>query len=216
MSVRVASWRERLEASKCPSRQPVPRAPDGTAQRKVMTSQKTTVGLKKKADVAVRQQLRRILASETFRQVGRLQSFLKFTVEEMVAGRSDMLKEFPIGIEVFGKGASFDPRMDPLVRVQARRLRTRLAQYYREEGQNDEIVIELPKGGYEPFFHWRETSAMKQSVSAALVSKNTILVQPFEDDSPNRDLSHFCNGLKQEIIQALTKMGTVRVAASNR
>ena len=59
-------------------------------------------------------------------------------------------KEFLIGVEVFGKEGSFDPRMDPIVRVQARRLRTRLTRYYREEGQTDEILIELPKGGYVP------------------------------------------------------------------
>jgi serine/threonine-protein kinase len=180
-----------------------------------MSPRSAALAVKKETDEKVRQQLRRILASKAFRQADRLQSFLGFIVEEMLAGRSDKLKEFLIGVEVFGKGSSFDPRMDPLVRVQARRLRTRLARYYREEGQNDEIVIELPKGGYEPIFQRRETSVMKRSVSSALVSRNTILVQPFEDDSPNRELAYFCNGLKQEIIHALAKMDTVRVAASD-
>jgi serine/threonine-protein kinase len=106
--------------------------------------------------------------------------------------------------------------MDPLVRVQARRLRARLDRYYREEGQNDRIVIELPKGGYEPAFQRRETSGMKRSVSAALVSRNTIFVQAFEDDSPDHELAYFCRGLKQEIIHALAKVEMVRVAASDR
>ncbi|HEV3483609.1 MAG TPA: tetratricopeptide repeat protein [Candidatus Acidoferrales bacterium] len=172
--------------------------------------------MNKQTDKKVRQQLSRILGSKAFRQVERLQSFLSFIVEEMVAGRGDKLKEFLVGVEVFGKGASFDPRMDPLVRVQARRLRTRLARYYQEEGQNDEVVIELPKGGYEPVFQLRETSGMKRSVSAALVSRNTILVQLFDDDSPNRELAYFCSGLKQEIIHALAKVDTVRVATSDR
>jgi serine/threonine-protein kinase len=136
-------------------------------------------------------------------------------VEEMVAGRSDKLKEFVIGVEVFGKEVSFDPRMDPLVRVQARRLRIRLERYYREEGQNDEIVIELPKGGYEPAFQRRDTTGMKRSVAAALVSRNTILVQPFDDASPHRELEYFCIGLKQEIIHALAKVDNMRVAASD-
>ncbi len=179
-----------------------------------MVNKSTTIAVSKETDEKIREQLRRILASKSFRQVDRLQSFLSFIVEEMLAGRGDKLKEFLIGVEVFGKESSFDPRMDPLVRVQARRLRTRLVRYYREEGQNDEIVIELPKGGYEPVFQRRETSAMKRTVSAALVSRNTILVRPFDDDSSGHDLSYFCNGLKQEIIHALSGMESLRVAAS--
>ncbi len=184
------------------------------ANRRSMTNKSTTIAVSKETDEKIREQLRRILASKAFRQVDRLQSFLGFIVEEMLAGRGDKLKEFLIGVEVFGKESSFDPRMDPLVRVQARRLRTRLVRYYREEGQNDEIVIELPKGGYEPVFQRRETSGMKRSVSAALVSRNTILVRPFDDDSSSRDLGYFCSGLKQEIIHALSGMENVRVAAS--
>jgi TolB-like protein/Tfp pilus assembly protein PilF len=179
-----------------------------------MTSKSTTLSAGKETDDKVRQQLRRILGSKTFRQVDRLQSFLTFVVDEMLEGRGDKLKEFLIGVEVFGKEESFDPRMDPLVRVQARRLRARLVRYYREEGQNDEVVIELPKGGYEPVFHRREITGMKRTVSAALVSRNTILVRPFEDDSPGRELGYFCNGLKQEIIHVLSGMESVRVAAS--
>ena len=179
-----------------------------------MTNKNTTIAVSKETDEKLREQLRRILASKAFRQVDRLQSFLSFIVEEMLAARGDKLKEFVIGVEVFGKESSFDPRMDPLVRVQARRLRTRLVRYYREEGQNDEIVIDLPKGGYEPIFQRRETSAMRRTVSAALVARNTILVRPFDDDSSSRDLAYFCNGLKQEIVHALSGMENVRVAAS--
>jgi TolB-like protein/Tfp pilus assembly protein PilF len=179
-----------------------------------MSGKSTTLSVNKETDEKVRQQLRRILGSKSFRQVDRLQSFLTFIVEEMLAGRGDKLKEFLIGVEVFGKESSFDPRMDPLVRVQARRLRSRLVRYYREEGQNDEIVVELPKGGYEPVFQRRESTGMKRTVSAALVSRNTILVKAFEDDSAGHELAYFCNGLKHEIVHALSGLNTVRVAVS--
>jgi serine/threonine-protein kinase len=181
-----------------------------------MAGKSTTLAVSKDTDEKVRLQLRRILTSKSFRQVDRLQGFLTFVVEEMLSGRGDKLKEFLIGVEVFGKEASFDPRMDPLVRVQARRLRARLVRYYREEGQNDEVVIELPKGGYEPVFQRREVTGMKRSVSAALVSRNTILVQAFEDDTPNRELGYFCNGLRHEIIHVLSGMDNVRIAASEQ
>src|ERR1700682_371661 len=131
----------------------------------------------------IRHELDRILSSKAFRQVDRLQRFLGFVVNETVAGRGDNLKEFLIGIEVFGKESSFDPRMDPIVRVQARRLRARLSRYYREEGSGDEIVIQLPKGGYAPLFQQVEVGEPKHSVASVLASRNTIMVLPYVDDS---------------------------------
>src|SRR6187431_1209330 len=134
------------------------------------------------SDKAVRQQLTRILTSKTFSQVDRLKRFVDFIVTESVEGRGSDLKEYVIGVQVFGKEASFDPRTDPIVRVQARRLRTRLARYYQDEGNADEIVVDLPKGGYAPVFKPRgDAPAAKRSVAAALVGRNTVAVLPWAD-----------------------------------
>ena len=113
-------------------------------------------------ELEVRQQLDRILNSKTFQQVQRLKRFVSFVVLETKDGRGDQLKEFVVGVQVFDKESSFDPRNDPIVRVQARRLRTRLATYYLEEGQNDEILIELPKGGYAAVFKKRGAAAARK------------------------------------------------------
>src|SRR3954470_10138812 len=146
-----------------------------------------------RADDAVREHLERILASPTFQQGDRLKRFLKFIVLEAVAGRRHELKEYVIGVQVFGKEESFDPRTDPIVRVQARRLRAKLVRYYREEGRADELVIELPKGGYAPAFKRRDTPVLvKRSISAALVSRNTVALQPFTDLSVEHGLEYFC------------------------
>ena len=124
----------------------------------------------------VRQQLDRMLASPTFQQVDRLKRFLSFIVTETIAGRGDQLKEYVVGVQVFDKETSFDPRTDPIVRVQARRLRARLARYYRAEGQTDETIIDLPKGRYLPVFKRRETggTAVRRFISAALASPNSV------------------------------------------
>src|ERR1700688_1541963 len=155
------------------------------------------------SDEKIREQVDRILHSKTFQTVERLKRFLEFVVLETVEGRGDQLKEVVVGIQVFGKEHSFDPRNDPIVRVQARRLRARLARYYAEEGQSDELVIELPKGGYAALLRTREAPAPKRSLTAALVGRNTVLVLPFADLSPNEDLGYFCRALSQEIISAL-------------
>ena len=166
-------------------------------------------------EATVRRELERVLASKAFRQVERLQRFLSYIVEETLAGHGDQLKEYPVGVDVFGKQSSFDPRMDPIVRVQARRLRMRLFEYYQSEGQTDTLVIELPKGGYEPTFRKVETAPSKRQLAAALVSHNTIAVQPFEDLSVTGDEGYFCRGLSSEIVHALSKIGSIVVVDSS-
>ena len=82
---------------------------------------------RKESDERIVAQLDRLLSSKVFRQADRLKRFLTFTINETVAGRGEQLKEFVIGAEVFDKGPGFDPRSDPIVRVQAQRLRAQLA-----------------------------------------------------------------------------------------
>src|SRR3954469_6692117 len=167
-------------------------------------------------DEAVREHLERILTSPTFQQGDRLKRFLKFIVLEAVAGRRHELKEYVIGVQVFGKEESFDPRTDPIVRVQARRLRAKLVRYYREEGRADETVIELPKGGYAPVFKQRDTPVLiKRSVSAALVSRNTVAVLPFADHGGAHDLEFFCRGVREEIVHRLARFASLRILASD-
>ncbi len=151
-----------------------------------MATRTATLPPGKTSDKVVRHHLSRILASKTFSQVERLKLFINFIVEETVAGRGGDLKEYVIGVQVFGKEPSFDPRTDPIVRVQARRLRTRLARYYRDEGNSDELIVDLPKGGYAPVFRTRDDApAAKRSLTATLVGRNTVAVMPLADDSPN-------------------------------
>src|SRR5689334_24778541 len=147
------------------------------APGKTSTSAKATVD---KSEKAIRQELERILTSATFQQVERLKRFITFIVGEAAAGRGDELKEYVVGVQVFGKESSFDPRTDPIVRVQARRLRARLARYYHDEGQQDELIIELPKGGYAPVFKRREGRVVpRPSLAATLAKRNSISVVPF-------------------------------------
>src|SRR3982750_4766794 len=166
------------------------------------------------ADDAVREHLERILTSPTFQQGDRLKRFLKFIVLEAVAGRRHELKEYVIGVQVFDKEDTFDPRTDPIVRVQARRLRAKLVRYYREEGRADETVIELPKGGYAPAFKQRDAPVLiKRSVAAALVSRNTVAVLPFADHSLEHDLDYFCRGVREEIVHHLARFPSLRILA---
>jgi TolB-like protein/Tfp pilus assembly protein PilF len=98
----------------------------------------------------VREQLDRIAASAPFHQSQRRQRFLKYLVDETLAGRGERLKAYTIAVEVFERPQSFDPLVDPIVRIEAGRLRDKLREYYEGEGKDDPIRIELPKGSYVP------------------------------------------------------------------
>lgn len=107
--------------------------------------------------------LSKILATRSFAASARRSRFLRFTVEEALAGRSGDLKQYSLGLEVFDRNASFDPNSDPIVRVAAVRVRANLKAYYENEGKNDAVIIEFPRG-YAPVFRWRdEPVEMKQS-----------------------------------------------------
>lgn len=103
----------------------------------------------------VRTQTSRILASRHFQGSERLGNFLRYVVEETLEGRSREIKEYVIGVAVYRKGQDFDPRIDSTVRVEASRLRRRLASFYDDEGRHDAVVISVPKGGYVPAFEGR-------------------------------------------------------------
>jgi eukaryotic-like serine/threonine-protein kinase len=97
-------------------------------------------------------ELHRVLGSTGFEASGRSRTMLSFLVEETLAVRADRLKEYTIGVEALGKGESFDPRTDPIVRAEISRLRGKLERYYAGEGRGHPIVITLPKGSYIPQF----------------------------------------------------------------
>jgi len=101
------------------------------------------------------EQLERILNSTQLVTSPSLSRFLRYIVEETLAGRSADIREYTLGVYVFDRGDDFNPRLDPIVRVQARNLRGRMAKYYEGPGAEDPIRIELPKGTYVPIFHKR-------------------------------------------------------------
>lgn len=95
-------------------------------------------------------QVERIVASPGFEQSVRMKDFLRFVIEEALAGRGERVKEHTVAQEVFQKDENFDPKISSIVRVEASRLRSKLKQYYESEGQADLIRLEIPKGGYVP------------------------------------------------------------------
>jgi Tol biopolymer transport system component len=125
------------------------------------------------ANEAVRLQLAKITASQQFSGAPSLGRFLTFIVEETLNGRGAQIKEYLIGVDVFERGEAFDPRIDPIVRVQAGKLRKRLQDFYGRDGASDEIVIDLPKGSYLPLIRERTTIKPPQMAAADALSQKS-------------------------------------------
>jgi tetratricopeptide (TPR) repeat protein len=107
-----------------------------------------------RAAAIIRAGLDRVLASDAFRAAPQLSAFLSFVVERTVEGRAAELKGYTIAVEGLGRPPGFNPQLDPIVRVEAGRLRRALAQYYAGEGRDDPVQISMPVGGYVPVFTW--------------------------------------------------------------
>src|SRR5262245_52210105 len=113
----------------------------------------------------VRTELERILTSPAFSHSPRLASFLRFVVESRLSGKADYIKSYTIGVEALGRGEGFDPHVDPIVRVEAGRLRKALARYYSGIGSDRSVLIDLPRGSYVPVFGRREVHRSAEPVA---------------------------------------------------
>src|SRR5215470_8009308 len=152
----------------------------------------------------IERHLEKVLASAEMCRSKQLCQFLRFTVDEVLQGHGSELKEYAIAVGVFKRGREFDPGADPIVRVQARRLRAKLDRYYRAEGRDDTIRIEYPVGSYSPVFTRRqfsqESPRLPSPLPAASHSKQ-IAVLPFLNVSME-DCQLFCDGLTEDLMHA--------------
>jgi serine/threonine-protein kinase len=163
---------------------------------------------------AIRAELEKILSNPIFVRSRRLGRFLRFTIEQALEGRQATLKEYLVGVEVFNKMESFDPRIDSIVRVEARRLRSKLEHYYQTDGAEDPIIIHFLKGSYVPVIMHRDQLPPAQKLAASQSSQRTaVSVVPFQNLSSDPADQFFCSGLAEDLISALTKIDTLRVIA---
>jgi len=169
------------------------------------------------SEEAIRAQLDRILEHEEFHATERMRAFLRFVVEETLEGREQQLKGFTIATEVFGRDLDFDPAHDPVVRIQAGRLRRAMERYYLVAGGQDPIRIDIPKGSYVPQFTAVQAVApeprprYEPGIGSHPEAWPTVVVLPFEDLTGNSDLAYLGAGLATELCIELGRCDDLRV-----
>ncbi len=165
----------------------------------------------------INQQLQKILSNPDFYATKQQKNFLKFVIKESLAGRSDQLKGYTVATQVFGRAQDFDPQMDPIVSVQANKLRRALEHYYLAEGKNDPILIDIPKGTYVPVFIKRySASSDGRSTAGHEVSDNvekwpTLQILPFINKTGNSDNNYLCLGMADELASEISYFKNMKV-----
>jgi TolB-like protein/tetratricopeptide (TPR) repeat protein len=160
----------------------------------------------------VRAELERVLSNPCFQTSEKRRAFLRFIVEETLSGRADRLKGYTVAVDVFGRDEKFDPQADPVVRLEARRLRRDLDSYYVDAGSHDRVRISIPKGTYVPHFEWHEVTQLR-AVSGGEQATNSYEPQANDDSSastgsqrssalPSRSLSITALGVTVAVIAA--------------
>lgn len=167
------------------------------------------------ADDQIRDALDKILDSKGFSNSERMRRFLRYTVGQTLRNQPDQLKEYAIGMEVFDRTAGYDPRVDSIVRVEARRLRSKLKAYYAGEGKEETIRISFRPGSYIPAIEG--TSAKVETEERVTISPDlrpSIAVLPFASLSSCAAANDvFADGLTDELIHALSRLDQLRVVA---
>jgi TolB-like protein/tetratricopeptide (TPR) repeat protein len=163
----------------------------------------------------IRAHLSDILASPVFSKAARISRFLQFVVEASLEGRPERINEFAIGVEVYGRPETFDPRLDAIVRVEAGRLRSKLREYYEGAGKNAPLRITFPKGSYIPLFT-EIAGTLSHAAARGGVSPRrprTLAVLPFADLSPQRDQEYLGDGIAEELMFAISGLREIRVVS---
>ena len=161
----------------------------------------------------IRNELNLILLNPAFKSSGILSGFLKFVVNETLAGRQQEIKEFSIGVNVLSRNSSFNPQLDPSVRIHAGRLRGALNEYYHVAGKTDLIRIEIPKGSYIPLFHSqikKENDKIGEKINPAR-NRPVVAVLPFRNISKDSSRDFFADGLGEQLSTDLTQFHDIAV-----
>lgn len=159
----------------------------------------------------MRAELESVVASRYFCRAPTLVSFLRYVCEKYFSGEADQIKEYTIAVEAFGRPPEFEPKQDPIVRVDANRLRERLKKYYRTEGRDHAVHILLPLGQYVPVFQL-QTRVLKASPDINRLPVPVQVALPARNTPPAREEGSALDVRPRPVELVVPKPGVFRIA----
>jgi adenylate cyclase len=169
---------------------------------------------------AIRAQLKRILESTEFKASDKQRKFLSFVVNETLEDRAAQIKGYTIAVTVYGRTEKFDPQVDPIVRVEAGRLRRALERYFLTAGKNDPVQIKIPKGRYVPTFQTLQVQPSATDTYTSdrknkpLSSEPSVAVMPLNNLTGDSQQEYFADGLTEELTAEFARYQEFQVIAS--
>ncbi|MDJ0889217.1 MAG: hypothetical protein QNI89_18095 [Desulfobacterales bacterium] len=166
----------------------------------------------------ITRQIERLRTRAAFKASPQQMALLEYVVRQTLAGKTGKIKGYTVATEVFGRPYDFDQNIDPIVSIQASRLRRALTAYYQGAGRNDPVVIDIPKGRYVPTFRWRQQASLPDPAASGGEADRavnsywpTVRVRPFENLSSDPQLDGLGLGLATEITHELHRYPDIRV-----
>ena len=163
---------------------------------------------------AARSQLQRVLSALEFVASERMTGFLSFVVNETLDGRADRIKQYTIATKVFERDSDFNQQIDPIVRVQAAKIRRALQRYYFEEGTDDPVRIDIPKGTYVPTFAQQSVPA-SATTRASVRNRRppTVAIMPFSNGTGDPSQEFLASGFAEDLSTELSRFQGIAVVA---
>ena len=167
---------------------------------------------------AIRNQISRIIQSPRFKSSDKQKRFLRFVVEEALGGRISQIKAYTVAIAIYDRPSTFDPQSDPIVRVEASRLRRALENYYLSSDGKDLVVIEIPKGGYVPLF--KDNTVNPEDIRQPFSNQDSrfpgpsIILTPLVNLCDDEAQDYFIDGLTEELASELARFQEISVIAT--
>lgn len=158
--------------------------------------------------------LEKVLNSSIFRRSNRISRFLRYLVSQTLEVPAEVPKEYALGMEVFDRASDYDPRLDPIVRVEARRLRAKLQEYYETEGTLDRLRISMPNRGYKlKFVRNEERTEPIISLASPVLNAGSTAVLPLIAVDQDRKSRRFAEGLTDELAFQLSARAGLKIVA---
>ncbi|MBW1820129.1 MAG: hypothetical protein JRJ60_23590, partial [Deltaproteobacteria bacterium] len=168
--------------------------------------------------ISIEEQLHRILSSPEFDATARQKKFLRFVTQMFLEGRAGEIKGYTVATDVFDRKTDFDPNTDPIVSVEARRLRRALKHYYLTAGRRDRVRITIPKGAYVPSFLFQTGEDSSRSAPQTESNNNeqvdpwpSVLIRPFQNFYEGTETNYMAEGCMTELAIELSRYQDIRV-----
>ncbi|GAL34674.1 adenylate cyclase [Vibrio maritimus] len=164
-------------------------------------------------EVQIRKELQNIIEHDLFKHSPKMIAFIQYLVDKALAGDGERLKQYTIAIELLEKPSDFDPAIDPIVRIQASKLRRALESYYLIKRKDRQVKITLPKGSYNPSFESVHPEVAQSDSVTPPIPVVAVLPFSYVGNDETIKSSFLAQSFQEELNLALARFDTLSLVS---